>query len=171
MLRITNHFIFQYSCLQLEKHRTDFEYIRLVHEIFSENIDGYMYRGYIILNANKSYKKYKKVIGTNGFECEAFRTIYFFTNIDVSTNILHFQVLTNEKRPLWFMFSGTGSQWPAMGLSLMTIPIFAQSIHSSHKTLESKGVNLLRIITSNDPLIITNTLNSFVGIVAIQVHI
>lgn len=62
-----------------------------------------------------------------------------------------------------------GSQWPTMGKSLMNIPIFAESIRKSHKVLEPKGINLIHIITEDDPIIFKNIMNSFVGIAAIQV--
>lgn len=32
------------------------------------------------------------------------------------------------KRPVWFVYSGMGSQWATMGAELMRIPIFAASI-------------------------------------------
>lgn len=63
-----------------------------------------------------------------------------------------------------------GSQWPGMGKDLMKIPIFAESVHKSHQTLKPKGVDLIRIITNNDPKTFDNILNSFVGIAAIQVQ-
>lgn len=31
-------------------------------------------------------------------------------------------------RPLWFVYSGMGSQWVGMGKKLMAIPIFAAAI-------------------------------------------
>lgn len=38
------------------------------------------------------------------------------------------QFLTKVKRPVWFMFSGLGSQWAGMGSMLMRIPVFAAAI-------------------------------------------
>lgn len=32
------------------------------------------------------------------------------------------------QRPLWFVYSGMGSQWPGMGKQLMRLPIFAEAI-------------------------------------------
>lgn len=63
-----------------------------------------------------------------------------------------------------------GSQWPTMGKSLMKIPIFAESIQRSDQVLQSKGLNLMKIITDDDPQMFDNILNSFVGIAAIQVN-
>ncbi|XP_065215656.1 fatty acid synthase-like [Planococcus citri] len=74
-----------------------------------------------------------------------------------------------DKRPVWFVFSGMGCQWPAMAKSLMTIPIFSESIRKSHQILQLKQIDLIRIITDDDPKIFDNILNSLVGIAAIQV--
>lgn len=63
-----------------------------------------------------------------------------------------------------------GSQWPKMGRRLMDLPIFRQSVEKSHKVLESKGLDLIKIITDDDPKMFDNILNSFVGIAAVQVR-
>lgn len=63
-----------------------------------------------------------------------------------------------------------GSQWATMGSTLMKIPLFAESIRKSHKILESKNVDLLNIISSNDVAVFDSVLNSYIGIVAIQVR-
>lgn len=73
------------------------------------------------------------------------------------------------KRPVWFVFSGMGSQWTGMGTQLMQLPIFASSIQKCHKTLEPKGIDLIDIITNPNEKF-ENILNSFVGIAAIQVN-
>lgn len=75
------------------------------------------------------------------------------------------------KRPVWFIFSGMGSQWNSMGKELLNIPIFAESISKCEAILKPKGVDLIDIITSEDPNIFDNILNSFVGIAAIQVYL
>lgn len=79
------------------------------------------------------------------------------------------QYFPGDKRPVWFVFAGMGSQWPTMGSTLLKIPIIAQSIQKCYNVLKEKGVDLIRIITSNDPKTFDNILNSFVGIAAIQV--
>ncbi|XP_066149955.1 fatty acid synthase-like isoform X1 [Euwallacea fornicatus] len=73
------------------------------------------------------------------------------------------------KRPIWFVYSGMGSQWNAMLGDLQKIPVFAASIEKSRKILEAKGVDLLHIISSNDKTIFDNILNCFVGIAAMQI--
>lgn len=62
-----------------------------------------------------------------------------------------------------------GSQWNGMGRQLLNIPIFAESIRKSEAVLKKKGVDLMNILTSEDPKLFDNILNSFVGIAAIQV--
>ncbi|KAK6636857.1 hypothetical protein RUM43_010521 [Polyplax serrata] len=79
------------------------------------------------------------------------------------------QVYNEEKRPIWFIFSGMGSQWPKMGKRLMDLPLFRESIERSHKILESKGLDLIKIVTDDDPNVFDNILNSFVGIAAVQI--
>lgn len=81
----------------------------------------------------------------------------------------YLQFVSGETRPIWFIFAGMGSQWPAMGKSLMKIPIFENSIKKSHDILQTKGMNLIEIITKDDSKMFDNILNSFVGIAAIQV--
>lgn len=51
----------------------------------------------------------------------------------------------------------------------MDFPIIRESIERSHKILEQKGLDLIDIITRDDPKIFDNILHSFVGIAAIQV--
>lgn len=73
------------------------------------------------------------------------------------------------KRPIWFIFSGMGSQWNGMGKQLLKIPIFAESVRKCAAILKPKGVDLIDILTNEDPKLFDNILNSFVGIAAIQI--
>jgi len=74
-----------------------------------------------------------------------------------------------KKRQVWFIFSGMGSQWQGMGTHLMKLPIFVDAINKCDIILKPLGVDIKYIITSQDPKIFDNILNSFVGIAAIQV--
>jgi len=69
------------------------------------------------------------------------------------------------------VFSGMGSQWTGMGTSLMKLPIFNESILKNHNILKEFGIDLVKIITSTDANILNNTVNTFVGIAAMQVNI
>ncbi|CAG2058247.1 unnamed protein product [Timema podura] len=73
------------------------------------------------------------------------------------------------KRPVWFIFSGMGSQWPGMGSKLLQFPIISESIQRSHDILKEKGLDLINIINSTDTNIFKNILHSFVGITSIQI--
>lgn len=56
-----------------------------------------------------------------------------------------------------------------MANDLMALPIFAESIQKCHNVLVPKGIDLLHIVTTDDPKIFDNILHSFVGIAAVQV--
>jgi fatty acid synthase len=84
---------------------------------------------------------------------------------------LHFQYYPGGKRPVWFVFTGIGSQWPGMGKSLLRIPVFAAAIDKCQQALKPYGVDVIDIITSEDLRIFNNILNCFVGITACQVCI
>nr|CAD7429676.1 unnamed protein product [Timema monikensis] len=85
---------------------------------------------------------------------------------DTYRDIKHYDGM---KRPLWFIFSGMGSQWQEMGSKIIQIPIIFESIQKSHNTLKGKGIDLLHIITTTDKDIFDNILHSMVGITAIQI--
>lgn len=97
----------------------------------------------------------------------------FETNkIDRSTKCLDRQIkeLTNkEKRPIVFLYSGVGSQWIMMGRDLLRIPLISDVIHECHRILEPMNVNLLNILTLDDPDAFSNCLNIFVSVIAIQI--
>ncbi|XP_034245130.1 fatty acid synthase-like [Thrips palmi] len=73
------------------------------------------------------------------------------------------------KRPIWFIYSGMGSQWPGMARHLLRVPVFRAAVQRCHDALKPHGVDLLHIITTEDKTIYDNILHSFVGIAAVQV--
>ena len=64
------------------------EYVRLLHDIYSEDINGHIYRGYTVLPPTKI----------------------------VETPLREIVNYSGAKKPVWFVFSGMGSQWPGMGM-------------------------------------------------------
>jgi fatty acid synthase len=91
---------------QLNSRPLDVEYVRLFHDIYSENINGNLYRGYTILPAHGAAKYPIKDI----------------------------QFYPETKRPVWFIFAGMGSQWPGMGETLETfILIIRRTVLNSVK--------------------------------------
>nr|XP_018896886.1 PREDICTED: fatty acid synthase-like [Bemisia tabaci] len=73
------------------------------------------------------------------------------------------------ERPMWWVFSGMGSQWNQMGSQLMHIPIFRGVIDRCDRVLRPHGVDIKHIITTDDTSILDNILNCFVGITAVQI--
>jgi fatty acid synthase len=71
------------------------------------------------------------------------------------------------KRPVVFVYSGMGSQWPSMVSDLMRIPVFAASIEKCHDLLAAKGIDLKHILAS--PQHQLNVLHSYVAIAAMQI--
>lgn len=76
-----------------------------------------------------------------------------------------------NKRQIWFVYSGMGSQWCGMLSDFMKIEVFAKSIQNSQRILAERGVDLIEIITTSDKTIFDNILHCFVGIAAIQVRL
>lgn len=76
---------------------------------------------------------------------------------------------SNVKRPIWFVFSGMGSQWAGMAKDLMQVEGFKESIKKSSDALKPHGVNLEDIIVNGTQSTFDNVLNSFVSIAAMQV--
>ncbi|CAB3365146.1 Hypothetical predicted protein [Cloeon dipterum] len=74
-----------------------------------------------------------------------------------------------EKRPIWYVFSGMGSQWAGMARDLMRIESFQAGIRRCHDALKPHGLDLIDIVTNGDDETFENVLNSFVSIAAVQV--
>jgi fatty acid synthase len=75
----------------------------------------------------------------------------------------------SEKRKVVWVYSGIGSQWPGMCSDLMKVPIFAESIERCHAVLLKKGLDLKKIISSNDKSLFDDVLNSYVSIISIEI--
>lgn len=82
-----------------------------------------------------------------------------------------FQNTDNERQPLWYVFSGMGSQWPGMGRDLLQIPVFSAAVEKCDAVLRPLGVNIWDLLTTSDASVFDNILNCFVGIAAVQVYI
>lgn len=129
----------------LESQPLDAEYIGLLHNIQSEETPGYIHRGYTVLGKN----------GQESAVCLARGSI----RVD------------GRKPPFVWLFSGMGSQWVGMGKSLMVFPQFRESIELCHNTLKTQdpNIDLISLITSDDPNTFAHIVNSFIGIAAIQI--
>ena len=76
----------------------------------------------------------------------------------------------NSGRPLWYVFSGMGSQWPNMGRQMMKMESFQRSIRSCDAILTQHGVSVYDIMMKGGEDIYDKCLNSFLGITSIQVN-
>ncbi|XP_012261752.1 fatty acid synthase [Athalia rosae] len=84
-------------------------------------------------------------------------------------NIREVEEYINDKRPIWYVFSGMGSQWPGMGKELFKIDTFARSMRRCADALSPEGVDLMDLIQNGTEETFDNVLNAFVAIAAIQV--
>lgn len=75
----------------------------------------------------------------------------------------------DETRPIWFIYSGMGSQWASMAKDMMQIDTFRCAINRCAEVLKPEGVDLVDILTKSDESSFENILNSFVSIAAVQV--
>jgi fatty acid synthase len=62
-----------------------------------------------------------------------------------------------------------GTQWPKMGRDLMTLDSFRESIMKSNAVLEPFNIHLCDLLMDAKEDAFNDTLNSFIGIAAIQV--
>ncbi|XP_053598737.1 fatty acid synthase [Microplitis demolitor] len=125
----------------VESRPLDVEYVRLLQDIHSEDIPGHLYRGYTILSKHTTQEN----------------------------RIRDIEHYPGAKRPIWFVFSGMGSQWPGMGTALLRFPIFAQAVKKCDAVLKPRGVDIYDILTNPNKSTFDNILNSFVGIAAVQI--
>ncbi|KAM3957748.1 fatty acid synthase-like [Aphomia sociella] len=75
----------------------------------------------------------------------------------------------SEPRPVWFVFSGMGSQWAGMARQLMRLPVFAGAVERAAAALRPHGVDLLHVLTDAPDSAFEDVVNSFVSIAAVQV--
>lgn len=79
------------------------------------------------------------------------------------------QVPAGEKPPVWYVFSGMGSQWSGMGRDMMKFEVFEKSILKSAEFLTPHGIDLIDTIVNGTDETFDNVLKSFVSIAAVQV--
>lgn len=130
----------------LAKRPLDSEFIALLHNSQRLTNSLNVYRGYGIFTQNNSEQ-------TSTAICE-------------KSEIALFNV---EKRPIVWVFTGMGCQWPEMGKDLLRLPIFAETISKCHDILAGRNVDLKHIITSSEGDTFDNILNSYVAITSIEV--
>lgn len=78
-------------------------------------------------------------------------------------------VQVSEKRPVWFIYSGMGSQWTSMAKGLISINPFKESLEISAKILKQFNIDLFNLILSEEETVLQTTIAPFVSIAAIQI--
>lgn len=131
--------------LELSNKPLDVEFVALLHNIQRVEEPGFHYRGYGLFGSNLNEN-----------------AICF--DKSGSQNV-------EQKKPIIFLYSGMGSQWSGMGRVLLHLPLFKEIINKCHDVLVPVGIDLISIITTDDPNVFDSVLNSFVGIAAIQIAI
>ncbi|GAB0087166.1 Fatty acid synthase [Sergentomyia squamirostris] len=76
--------------------------------------------------------------------------------------------LNGVQRPIWFIYSGMGSQWAHMAKELMQIECFSKSIHRCAKALRPEGVDLLEVLINYDESRF-DIVSAFISIASVQV--
>ncbi|XP_012150604.1 fatty acid synthase 1 [Megachile rotundata] len=86
-----------------------------------------------------------------------------------NVNSQEINAFSGEKRPIWYAFSGMGSQWPGMGRELLGIETFQRSLQRCADALKPEGIDLMYLIQHGTAETFSNVVHSFVSIAAIQV--
>ncbi|XP_058417918.1 fatty acid synthase isoform X2 [Diceros bicornis minor] len=73
------------------------------------------------------------------------------------------------QRPLWFICSGMGAQWRRMGLSLMRLGSFRDSILRSDEAVKPLGLQVSDLLLSAEEDTFDDTVHAFVSLTAIQI--
>ncbi|XP_070161148.1 fatty acid synthase-like [Polyergus mexicanus] len=125
---------------EIENQPIDVEYIRLLHDLHADDIQDHPYRGYAIIESKASRKIMKEI-----------------------------QHYSGKRKPICFVFSGIGSQWPGMGQALLRFPTFYKTVKKCDTILRTRGMCIIDVLTSKHEAIFNSILNSLVGITVMQI--
>ncbi|KFP09893.1 Fatty acid synthase [Egretta garzetta] len=92
-----------------------------------------------------------------------------YTLVGTESDIKEVQQVRASGRPLWYVCSGMGTQWKGMGLSLMKLDLFRQSILRSDEALKNTGLKVSDLLLQADENTFDDTVHAFVGLAAIQI--
>ncbi|NXX48511.1 FAS synthase, partial [Tricholaema leucomelas] len=92
-----------------------------------------------------------------------------YTLVGSESDIQEIQQVQSSGRPLWYICSGMGTQWKDMGVSLMKLDLFRQSILRSDEALKSTGIKVSELLLHADESTFDDTVNAFIGLAAIQI--
>ncbi|XP_039571793.1 fatty acid synthase [Passer montanus] len=92
-----------------------------------------------------------------------------YTLVGTESDIKEIQQVQASGRPLWYICSGMGTQWKGMGLSLMKLDLFRQSIMRSDEALKNTGLKVSDLLLQANENTFDDTVHAFVGLAAIQI--
>nr|XP_045015104.1 fatty acid synthase-like isoform X2 [Jaculus jaculus]XP_045015105.1 fatty acid synthase-like isoform X2 [Jaculus jaculus] len=92
-----------------------------------------------------------------------------YTVLGVEGSVQEVQQVSASKRPLWFICSGMGTQWCRMGLSLMRLGSFRESILRSDDAVKPLGLKVSDLLLSTDENTFDDIVHAFVSLTAIQI--
>ncbi|XP_063240366.1 fatty acid synthase isoform X2 [Bacillus rossius redtenbacheri] len=92
-----------------------------------------------------------------------------YTVLGASSTNREVSFYKGEKRPVWFVFSGMGSQWAGMGKDLMQLEVFEKGIRKCAEVLKPEGIDLIDILVNGTEATFDNIVYTFVSIAAVQV--
>nr|CAD7568915.1 unnamed protein product [Timema californicum] len=90
---------------------------------------------------------------------------YIYTG---SSSIRQVKPYTSKNRHVYFIFSGLGSQYPAMGRDLMGIPAFKDTIDKCAATMRPFNIDFMKILCQPNEINVSDTAAVLVSIVAMQ---
>ncbi|NXD41691.1 FAS synthase, partial [Copsychus sechellarum] len=94
-----------------------------------------------------------------------------YTLVGTKSDIKEVQQVQASGRPLWYICSGMGTQWKGMGLSLMKLDLFRQSILRSDEALKNTGLKVSDLLLQANENTFDDTVHAFVGLAAIQARL
>lgn len=116
------------------------EFLALINEISRQKKSKMRFRGAMILHDDQHYEP-----------------------------VVQMEETSPERRPLYYVFTGMGAQWPAMAKPLMHCDMFADTIRHLSRILQPYGVDLIKLLTSKDAAPLSRPVGCFVSIAAVQI--
>ncbi|XP_050427979.1 fatty acid synthase-like [Adelges cooleyi] len=122
----------------IEKHSNDVDFLTLIDDIYKSPIPGYKFSGYSILGQNPA-------------------------NVEIAQNNY-----TGDKRPIYFIFPGMGSQSLDLVKDLVKFPVFKDVVDRAHQTLLPHGFSVYDLFYKSNEKTFTDIINVTITIVVVQ---
>ncbi|XP_035824591.1 fatty acid synthase-like [Aplysia californica] len=93
-----------------------------------------------------------------------------YTIINGTSEVEEINRCSPDRRPVWFIFAGIGSQWQGMGRKMMELAKFRETIDRLSTVLRQHDVDLHDLIMNDSGTKYGEVLTAYVGIVSIQTN-